>query len=176
MPLQEEHDVADVLLPRPAFDHARAQLGAEAADLGEPLRLQFEDGQRLLAEVVDDALGHARADALDDAGGEVAFESGGGDGRVGDEAGDAQVPSVLGMQLPLAGDLDQLTGGDAGQCADEGGQLVAEEAPAVVGAQPGDGEARLRIAEDDALNSSGKRGHGPWLHPIVGPIPWGRSP
>ena len=90
------------------------------------LGLEFEDGERLLAEVVHDPLGGLRPDALDDAGAEIALEADGGDGGVRREGLDAQVAAVLRVRAPLARHLDQLADVDAGQGADERHQVAAK--------------------------------------------------
>ena len=65
--LQEEHQIADLALLGPAGDDAVAHARADALRLGQPLRLQLDDRQRLLAEAIDDALGGLRPQPLDDA-------------------------------------------------------------------------------------------------------------
>src|SRR5215813_3805557 len=66
---------------------------------------------------------------------------------------------MLRMRLPLAGDVHELTDIDARQGANEGDQLAAEKASAVIWAQSGNSVVRLFVAKDDALDCPGYRGH-----------------
>src|SRR5262245_46146471 len=77
--LEEEHDVADGLLLAPALADLGDPLRADSLHFLEERRAFVDDLKRPLAEDLDDLAGVARADALDEAGGEVFLDA--GDGR-----------------------------------------------------------------------------------------------
>ena len=152
MALQKEHQVADLALLGPAGDDAVAHARADALRLGQPLRLQLDDRQRLLAEAIDDALGGLRPQPLDDARPQVLLQSLRRDRRMRRAGGDAQMPPVLRVRLPLALDLDDLADAHARQRAHQRHQLAAKEPPIVVRTQPRNRVVRLFVAKDDALD------------------------
>jgi hypothetical protein len=80
MALQEDHHTTNGLLVLPSLaDHVDALL-ADALDLSQSLGLVFDDVQGLFTEVIDDASGDDRTDALDQPGTEI-FANGMGRGQ-----------------------------------------------------------------------------------------------
>jgi len=61
--LEEDHQFLDRLLLDPGGGDHRGALGAQAVDLGQPVRLVVDDVHDVCAEVRDHAFGHDRADA-----------------------------------------------------------------------------------------------------------------
>ena len=70
MRLEPEHDVAELRLCGVRGRDLLDGLLADARDLAEPVRRLLDDGQRLLAEFLHDALGQRGPDAVNDAGGQ----------------------------------------------------------------------------------------------------------
>ena len=73
--LQPEHDVAELRLRGVRGRDLLDGLLADARDLAEAVWRLLDDGQRFLAELLHDALGQRRADAVDDAGGQEALNA-----------------------------------------------------------------------------------------------------
>jgi hypothetical protein len=73
--MQEQHDLADDLLVRPAGDDPLGALRPDAGDLPEPARLLLDDVEHGLAERLHEPLAVDRADALDQARAEVALDA-----------------------------------------------------------------------------------------------------
>ena len=65
--MQEQHDLADRLLIRPAGDDPGGTLGADTGYLAQPLRLLLNEVEHRLAERTDQRTGIDRADAADHA-------------------------------------------------------------------------------------------------------------
>ena len=69
--LQVDQDVAHGAVLGPGIDQIVGQLGLQAFDFVDALRLFIEDLHGLVAEVLKDLLGGARTDAADDAAAEI---------------------------------------------------------------------------------------------------------
>ncbi len=69
--LQEDHDLLDVLLLLPGARDLRRPLIADARHLAQPVDVRLDHIQRLEAEVIDDAPGIDRPNALDQAAAQV---------------------------------------------------------------------------------------------------------
>src|SRR3954452_25545238 len=73
--VQEQHDLPDDLLFRPAGDDPRRTLGADPGYLAQALRLLLDEIEHRLSEAPYQALGVDRADAADHARGEIPFDA-----------------------------------------------------------------------------------------------------
>jgi hypothetical protein len=73
--VQEQHDLADHLLLRPAGDDAGGALGTDAGDLAQAVRLLLDQVEHGLAEGGDQLLRVDRTDAADHAGAEVLLDA-----------------------------------------------------------------------------------------------------
>ncbi len=140
-PLEEQHHLLDRLLLGPRGGDLRGAFRAEAGDLDQPARRLLDDLQRLQAEVVHDPLGEDRPDALDQAGSQVSADALHGRRQHRGVRDDLELPAVLRMRAPPAGQPQALPGLRAEQRADHGEQVVA----APRGGHPGDGVARLLV-------------------------------
>ena len=121
---EEDHHLLDRALLAPGLADDPGALRADARHLGQPLRRVVDHRERLLAEALDDPLGHLRADPLDHPRAEVfadAVDRGGQDdaAALGDE-----LPAVLGVALPAPGQLHAFADVDRGQVADDGGEVA----------------------------------------------------
>jgi hypothetical protein len=152
-PLEEDHHLLDgpLLLPR-GRDHPGA-LGAKARHLDQPTRLLLDHLQGGLAEVVDDPLGHLRADPLDQPRAEVTADSlnGGGQHRL--VHLNLELAAVLGMARPPALQPQALAGLRPKQRTDHGQQVAGPP-----GSYPGHGVARLLVGVGDPLQHPIQRG------------------
>lgn len=123
--LEEKHDLLDRLLLLPGVGDLLGALGAEAGDLDEALRLLLDDLERVQPEVPGDAVGEDRADALDQAGAEVAadaLDGGGQDGRV---VLHRELLAVLRVGAPPALHPERLAHLGAEERAHDGEQIAA---------------------------------------------------
>jgi hypothetical protein len=144
MAVQEQHDLADHLLLGPTFLDALGALGADAGDLAQALRALLDGVERRLAEGVDQLPGVDRADALDQAGGEVLLDALQRGRRGGAEEGGLELDPMGAVVDPGSRGLDELAGADRGRSAHDGDQLALaahldpEHAEAVLGVVVGD--------------------------------------
>ena len=149
MRLEPEHDVAELRLCSIRGRDLLDGLLADARDLAEPVRRLLDDGQRLLAELLHDALGQSGPDAVDDAGGQEALDALGARRRLDAEARDLELlPEAL-MCRPVATQAQLL--------ADEGGLDIGDCRDAAVlaqGLEGKDGEGSRFIRKDDALDDT----------------------
>src|SRR4051794_20001386 len=105
--------------------------------------------------MIDDPLGHLRADALDHAGAEIfadAIDGGGEDDAavLGDE-----LATVGGVAVPAPGEGDALAGIDRGEVADDGDEVFL-----AVRLDLGDGVAVLGVDVGQPLDDALQRGEG----------------
>ena len=143
MGLQEDHDLANDLLLRPALGDALLALGADAVQGQQGVRVVLDDVEDAFAEGPHQLARKVRPDALDHARTQIALDA--------VERGrldDAQLPglelqAVLAVVDPPAAALHVLAGRDAGRGADHRDQvslpphLHPQHAKAAVGAVEG---------------------------------------
>ena len=113
------------------------------------MRRLLDDGQRLLAEFLHDALGQRGPDAVDDAGGQEALDALGARRRLYAEARDLELLSEALMCRPVAAQAQLL--------ADEGRLDIGDGRDAAVlaqGLEGKDGERSRFIRKDDALDDT----------------------
>ncbi len=144
VPLEEEHDLPDLALRVPG----RPDLGdlclAEALDLSQAVRFVLDDLEGFLTEPVREPLGQDRADALDQAAGQVPLDpvdGCGGEDRVGF---DLELPAELLVVDPLAGEEQILARVHGEQVAHDGRELGLPLPP-----DAGDREAVVLVRVDD---------------------------
>ncbi|OPZ80633.1 MAG: hypothetical protein BWY76_03304 [bacterium ADurb.Bin429] len=144
MALQEEHDVAHLVLLRPGLYDIGGFLRADARHLQQALGVFFDNVQRLQPEGAHELRRRLRPDASDGAAAQVLFHAV-QRGRFQDLiAHHAQLRAVLPVRLPLAPHLKRL----ARHRVDE----VAEHRhPLAPHFQPRDDEAVLRVLIGDGL-------------------------
>ena len=75
MPLQEEHDVLDLLLVRPSLTDPLNPFLPDAGHLQEPLRIGFDDLQGVRPEGIDNELRVLWPDALDEPGAQIFLDA-----------------------------------------------------------------------------------------------------
>ena len=149
--VQEQHDLADHLLVRPARDDPLDADGADAGDLAQPLRFPLDHVEHIGAEGADQLLRVDRADPPDHAGAQIlldAFRR--GRHRGAQEAG-LELEAMGAVVVPDAGRLDELTRRDRGGMADDGDQVAM---PTRLDAE--DAEPVLRIMEGHPLDQTGQ--------------------
>jgi hypothetical protein len=130
MALQEHHDLTNGLLVGPAGGDAGEPDLADAAHLQQPARRFLDDIEHRLTEGGDQPLGEMRADALDQAGGEVALDALTRGGRRHLQEQGAKLGPMLAVLLPMAAGLDVLAGMDLGGAAEHGDEIaVAAQKP-----------------------------------------------
>jgi hypothetical protein len=144
--LQEEHDLLDGLLLFPGSADHPCTLGPEARHLNQARRLLLDHAQRVQVEVGDDALGHLRPDALDEARAKVAPNALDRSGQHRRVVAHLELLAELGMALPDAAHAQALARLRPEQVAHDRGQVAA---PAHGDA--GDGVAVLLVGVGDAL-------------------------
>ena len=155
--VQEQHDLADHLLLRPAGDDARGPLRADAGDLAQAVRLLLDQVEHRFAEGAHQLLGVDRADAADHAGAEVLLDAlqRGRRGRLQERRPELQ--AVGAVVDPASGGADELAGRDQGGVADHG-----DEVALAAHLHPQHAEAGLGVVEGDPLDQArqdlGRRG------------------
>ena len=145
--LQEHHHLLDGLLLGPGGSDHRGALGAEAVDLDQAAGLVVDDVHDVDAEVGDHALGHHRADALDQARAQVSLDALGGGRQHGGVGVHLELLAVFRVARPPAAHPQGLA------------HLRAEQRPhrrdevraAAPGIYPGDRVPGLRIGEGHAF-------------------------
>ena len=150
--VQEQHDLPDHLLVRPAPDDAPGALGADPGHLAQPLGLLLDDVEHALAEGRDQPLGVDRADALDHAGAEVLLDPLGRGRRGGAQEGGLELEAVRAVVDPGPAGVDELARADRGGGADHGHEVALA---ADLDAQHA--EAGLGVVEGDPLDQPGQR-------------------
>jgi hypothetical protein len=95
--LQEDHHLLDRLLFRPGGGDHRGALGAQAVHLDQAPGRVVDDVHDVDAEVLDHALGHHRADALDQPGSQVPLDALHGRGQHGGVGGHLELLAVPGV-------------------------------------------------------------------------------
>ena len=119
---QEQHDLLDGLLCGPGFlDHGHALL-ADACDLDQAGARVLDDVERLQTEVRHDSPGRHRADALDQPAAQILFYSGEccWFGFLGVET--LELPTILEMLAPVAGEAQRLACVNVWKAAHDGEQ------------------------------------------------------
>ena len=150
--VQEQHDLPDDLLFRPAGDDPRRTLGADTGHLAQALRLLLDEIEHRLSEAPYQTLGVDRADAADHARGEIPLDALERCRRAGLEEGRAELLAVGAVVHPGATHLDELAGADHRRVADHGDQVSL--AP---GLDPQHAEPVLRVVERHPLHEAGQR-------------------
>src|SRR5260221_8652542 len=163
--LQEEVQFLDFALLGPGFYNLLAIPGTHPLDLAQALRLLLDDGKGLLSEVLHDEFRLLRSDTLYQAGAKVAGNAFDGSWQALCKAPDVQLPAILGIALPFTFNRQQLANVDAGQSADNGGQVIAKEPPIVIGAKARDSVMVVFVAKNDALNRAFECRHTELFHP-----------
>ena len=125
--MQKHHRAAHlVVFLKTRGDHGGA-LFADAGHFGEALRLGFEHIQRALAETFDDQPRRGRADAADQAGGEVLFDAVQALGADGLHPGDANLAAIFAVLHQFALEGGALAGQQHGHRPHRGQALAALE-------------------------------------------------
>ena len=141
--LQEDHHLLDRLLFGPGGGDHRGALGAQPVDLDQPARLVLDDVHDVHAEMRDHALGHHRADALDQPRAQVLLDARDRGGQHRGIGVHLELPAVLRVGRPAAAQPQELPHLRAQQRPDRGDQLRA----APLGGDPGDRVPGLRVGE-----------------------------
>jgi hypothetical protein len=144
--LEEDHHLLDRLLLLPRRADQLRPLRAEPGHLDQPLRSRLDDLQRLQAEVLHDPLGDPRADALDQAGAQVAPDALHGGRQHRRVVLHGELAAVLRVRAPAALHPQRLPHLRAQQRADDGEQLAAAS-----GVDAGDRVAVFLVGVGDAL-------------------------
>ena len=152
MRLEEDHDLADRLLVRPAGGDALRAQRTDALHFAQTSRRPLDDVEDGVAERGDQSLGVGGADALDQARSEIALDPGRGARRRDLEVESTELRAVLARRLPAAARLHVLASGDRRRQADHGRRLASTAQP-----DAQDGEAALGVVEDDLLDLTGQR-------------------
>src|SRR5262249_9378876 len=155
------------LLLAPAFADAGDARRADALDLLEERRALVDHLQGALAEHLDDLLRVLRADALDQARGEVLLDALGRGRRHGGDLVGLELLAVLRIEDPVAARLDDLAGGDGDDLADD-----RDDAALAARDDAQHGEAGLGAVVGDALDGGGEGVcHDRALYPIMTVLP-----
>ena len=149
--VQEQHDLPDDLLLRPAGDDPRRTLGADTGHLPQALRLLLDEIEHRLSEAPHQPLGVDRADAADHARGEIPLDPLQRCRRAGLEEGRAELLAVGAVVHPGAAHLDELAGADHRRVADHGHQV-----PLAPRLDPQHAEPVLRVVERHPLHEAGQ--------------------
>jgi hypothetical protein len=102
--VQEQHDLADHLLLRPALHDLLGALGPDPDHLPQALRVLLDRGEHALGERLDQLAGVDASDALDHAGAEIALDALEGGRRGGREKGGLELEPVGAVVDPGADD------------------------------------------------------------------------
>ncbi len=156
--LQEEHDLLDRLLFLPGVGDLLGAFGAETGDLDEALGLLLDDPQGVDAEVLGDAVGEDRPDALDQPGPQIAPDALDGGRQHGRVVLDVELLAVLRMRPPAALHPEGFTDLGTEQRADH-----REEIPGTSsGVDPGHRVPVLLIGVRDPLQHAFDHGKTPF--------------
>ena len=150
--VQEQHDLADDLLVRPAPDDAPGALGADPVHLAQPLGLLLDDVEHGLAEGRDQPLGVDRADALDHAGAEVLLDALGRGRRGGPQEGGLELQAVRAVVDPGPAGVDELARPIAAAAP-----TTVDEVALAADLDAQHAEAGLGVVEGDPLDQPGQR-------------------
>ncbi len=147
MGLKENHNVANfpLLIPGP-FDHL-GSLCPYALNLSEPLYVVFDDLERVLPKLLDDSLGHDRANALDEPRAKVlldAMHRGWNHRFIMD---DPELLAVFSMTGPLPLGLNDLSGHGSEKCPHHRDEVFSP-----VDFDLGNGEAIVLVGIGDPFN------------------------
>ena len=150
--VQEQHDLPDDLLFRPAGDDPRRTLGADTGYLSQALRLLLDEIEHRLSETPYQTLGVDRADAADHARGKIPFDALPRCRLAGLEEGRAELLAVGAVVHPGTAHLDELAGADHRRVADHGDQVSLAARLDSQHAEP-----VLRVVERHPLHESCQR-------------------
>ena len=151
MGVQEQHDLADHLLIRPARDDPLDAHRTDTGNLAQPVRLPLDHVEHIGAEGADQLLRVDRADSPDHAGTQVllnAFRR--GRHRGAQEAG-LELEAMGAIVVPDTGRLNELTRRDRGGMTDDGNQVAM-----TTRLDAEDAEPILRIMEGHPLDQTGQ--------------------
>ena len=146
---EEDHRLLHPRLTAPGLLDAAGAHRPDALDLGEPLGLLLDRPQGVEAEPVNQALCHHLADALDETRAQVLLHPAAGLRAQGQIGGGLELPAVLAVEGPAAGEPGRLAGLQARQPADHG-QLGRAVGPR----EPQHRPAGLGVAIDDPLDDT----------------------
>ena len=124
MPLEEEHDVLDLLLFHPALLNALHPDPADAGDVQQPVGRFLDDVQRVGTEGPDDPPGELWPDALDQTAAEILFDPVHGGGKRLLKALDRKLPPVLAVDPPAAPEGKYAAHMDLGHVPDDGDKVL----------------------------------------------------
>ena len=144
--LQEDHHFLDRLLLGPGGGDHRGALRTQPADLDQPTRRLLDDVHDVHAEMRHHALGHHRADALNQPRSQVLLDARGRGGQHGGVGVHLELPAVPRVSRPAAAQPQELADLRAEQRPDRRDQLRAS-----FGRDPGDRVPGLRVGERDPL-------------------------
>ena len=149
--VQEQHDLPDDLLLRPAGNDPGRTLGADTAHLPQTLRLLLDEIEHRLSEPSYQPPGIDRADAADHSRSEIPLDALQRRRRASLEEGRPELLAVGSVVHPSAAHLDEFAGADHRRVANHGNQVAL--AP---GLDPQHAEAVLRIMERHPLHQTGQ--------------------
>ena len=148
--VQEDHDLPHGTLALPVLDDAAGAHAADAGDVEQAIGLAVDHVEHAGAEGRDELPGQMRADALDQAGAEIALDTFGRiGGRDTDPVGLELLP-VRAVVDPGTGGVDVLADGDLRRVADDRRRLTSSPQGHAQDAEPA-----LRVVIGDALHLPG---------------------
>ena len=139
MALEEHHDLADGFLVGPGGGNACHAFGADAAHLGQALRLLLDDVEDGFPERRDQPLGEMRADTLHQTRAEIFLNALQGRGGCRFQEIGRELLSMVAMRGPPPAGLDELAGADRRDMPDDGHEVTMaahfdpQDRPASVG-------------------------------------------
>src|SRR5579859_1171561 len=159
MRLQEEVQLFDLALLRPGADNLLAILRADPLHLAQAFRLLLDDRQGLLAKVLDDQFGFFGANAFDQTRAKIALNPFLRGWQALRKTGDVQLTAIAWIVLPLPLNGEQLPNLNTRQRANNCGQIITKEPPAIVQAEAHHGLMIIFIAKDNAFDGPFKCEH-----------------
>ncbi len=162
--LEEDQRLPIAALAAPGLDDPAPPDGSDPRHLGQLLGLAVEHLEGAIAEPRDQPTGHLRADAGEDAGGEITLDAEQRLRHQGQERVDAELAAVSRVAHPGAGEPQPFAGRDPGQPADDGDRLGAG---AALGPRAQHRPAGVRVLENGSLDGDleGRRALGSLRHP-----------
>ena len=149
--MQEQHDLADHLLLRPAGNNAGGPLGSDAGHLAQTGRLLLDQFEHRRPERPHQLGGVDRADAADHAGAEILLDALQRGRRAHLEEGRLELQAVRAVVDPGAAHLHPLAGRDAGGVPDDGDQVALSAC-----FDPQHAEAAIGVVERHPLDQPGQ--------------------
>ena len=135
--LQKQHHAPYLLLFLPSPPDALHPAGPDPRRLGQSLRLLIDHPQCLVAEAVHQPSGKHRADALDQAGGQVTAHGIGAGGQLGAVAVSPELVAVDGMIYPPAPQVQPLSRLNSRHGPSDGDQVVSARNQETADGEPG---------------------------------------